>query len=93
MKTTPVTKRLIEQLEKLSEKKVILKENTQETKSYMFCQNLKTIKRMVDGLLELDEQRINNVLANGHEWAEDHISTSKDDIEEVHNFLKERLLD
>lgn len=92
MNTTPAAKRLIEQLEKLSNKKVVLKENIEETKNYMFCQNLKTIKRMVDELLELDEQAISSVLANGHEWAEDHISTSKDDIEEVHNFLKESLL-
>ena len=27
---------------------------------------------------------------SGHDWANDHISTSKDDVEEVHNFLKSK---
>ena len=55
--------------------------------SYMFFQNLKTIKQMVDDILALDFRLIDTVLADGHNWAEDHIATSKDDIEEVHNFL------
>lgn len=59
----------------------------EELSRYMFFQNLKSIKMMVDEMLELDEQMIDNVLADGHDWADDHIATSKDDIEEVHNFL------
>lgn len=55
--------------------------------NYMFFQNLKTIKQMVDDLLKLDEQMVDGILASGHDWAEDHIATSKDDVEEVHNFL------
>jgi len=55
--------------------------------NYMFFQNLKTIKQMVDELLKLDEKMVDGILASGHDWAEDHIATSKDDIEEVHNFL------
>jgi hypothetical protein len=59
----------------------------EELNRYMFFQNLKTIKMMVDELLEMDEKMVDSVLADGHDWAEDHIATSKDDIEEVHNFL------
>lgn len=59
----------------------------EELNRYMFFQNLKTIKMMVDELLEMDEKMVDSVLADGHDWADDHISTSKDDIEEVHNFL------
>ena len=55
--------------------------------NYLFFQNLKTIKQMVDELLKLDEKMVDGILASGHDWAEDHIATSKDDIEEVHNFL------
>ena len=55
--------------------------------NYMFFQNLKTIKQMVDEMLKLDEKMVDGILASGHDWAEDHIATSKDDVEEVHNFL------
>jgi hypothetical protein len=55
--------------------------------NYMFFQNLKSIKQMVDELLKLDEKMVDGILASGHDWAEDHIATSKDDVEEVHNFL------
>lgn len=63
-----------------------LKEH-QETQNYMFFGNLQTIKRLVDELLEMDESEVDSMLSNGHNWAVDHIATSKDDIEEVFNFL------
>jgi hypothetical protein len=59
----------------------------QEQQNYMFFGNLKTIKRLVDELLEMDEAKVDQILSNGHNWATDHIATSKDDIEEVFNFL------
>ena len=59
----------------------------EELNRYMFFQNLKSIKMMVDDMLKLDEQTIDMILADGHDWVDDHIATSKDDIEEVHNFL------
>lgn len=67
-----------------SQLKQLIKE---ELNRYMFFQNLKSIKMMVDEMLELDEQMVDAILADGHDWADDHIATSKDDIEEVHNFL------
>jgi hypothetical protein len=59
----------------------------QETQNYMFFGNLKTIKRLVDVMLEMDETEVDNILTNGHNWAVDHMATSKDDVEEVFNFL------
>ena len=64
-----------------------LKENCGETNNYMFFGNLKTIKRLVDEMLEMDEAEVDAILSNGHNWALDHIATSKDDVEEVFNFL------
>lgn len=63
-----------------------LKEH-QETQNYMFFGNLQTIKRLVDKMLEMDESKVDSILSNGHNWALDHITTSKDDVEEVFNFL------
>jgi hypothetical protein len=62
----------------------LLKENSEK---YMFFQNLETIKKEVEDMLRLDPKMVDAILANGHDWAADHIATSKDDIEEVHNFL------
>ena len=65
-----------------------LKKSLEENKEhYMFFQNLKTIKQMVDKMLTLDANTVDSILTNGHDWAADHIATSKDDVEEVHNFL------
>lgn len=58
-----------------------------EQVNYMFFSNLKTMKRLIDEMLEMDETEIDTILTNGHNWALDHISTSKDDVEEVFNFL------
>jgi hypothetical protein len=38
-------------------------------------------------MLEMDESEVDAILSNGHNWAVDHIATSKDDVEEVFNFL------
>jgi hypothetical protein len=62
-----------------------LKEH-QETQNYMFFGNLQTMKRLIDKMLEMDESKIDEVLKE-HNWALDHIATSKDDVEEVFNFL------
>ena len=58
-----------------------------EQTNYMFFDNLKTIKKMVDAMLQMDPDQVDELLTNGHSWAVDHIATSKDDVEEVGGFL------
>jgi hypothetical protein len=58
-----------------------------ETENYMFFGNLETIHRLTGELLKLDPIEVDRILKDGHNWASDHIATSKDDIEEVFNFL------
>jgi hypothetical protein len=60
---------------------------------YMFFQNLRTIKDCVDSILAMNPSEVNSLLRDGHAWAVDHISTSKDDVEEVAGFLKGKLSD
>jgi hypothetical protein len=64
-----------------------------EPNNYMFFGDLKTIKRSVDAMLQMDPQKIDALLTNGHDWAADHIATSKDDIEEVAGFLMNEMED
>jgi hypothetical protein len=68
---------------------VILNKVIQEQKTdrYMFFSNLEQIKRQCDLLLEMDEEAIHNVLENGHDWAQDHIATAKESIDQVFDFL------
>lgn len=57
------------------------------TSNYMFFENLKTIKKSVDAMLQMDPQQLDRMLSAGHGWAVDHIATSKDDVEEVGAFI------
>lgn len=58
-----------------------------ETENYMFFGNLETIKMAIDKLLQMDPDKVDSILKDGHNWAADHIATSKDDIQEVADFL------
>jgi hypothetical protein len=59
-----------------------------ELSEYMFFGNLKTIKSRIEEILSMDPSKVESILKDGHAWAVDHISTSKDDIDEVADFLK-----
>jgi len=54
---------------------------------YMFFGNLTQIHRQIGKLLELDENKIDELLGDGHDWAEDHMSTAKESIDQVFEFL------
>jgi hypothetical protein len=74
-------------MKQLNECGCLSSNNHEGTDNYMFFQNLKTIKKMVDAMLQMPPAEIDQILKNGHDWATDHIATSKDDVEEVGNFL------
>jgi hypothetical protein len=63
----------------------VLKE--QDNERYMFFSNLEQIRRQCDILLEMDENQVKEILENGHDWAQDHIATSKESIDQVFDFL------
>jgi len=63
-------------------------ESKEDLKNYMFFSSLQSIKEKVDKLLEMDPREIDAMLDDGHDWASDHISSSRDDIEEVYNWIK-----
>ena len=58
-----------------------------ELKNYMFFSNLKAIKERVERMLSMDPAQVDAMISDGHDWASDHIATSKDDVEEVCNWL------
>jgi len=74
----------LEQIIKVQLKKVIAE---QETENYMFFGNLEQIKRQCELLLSFDKQMIENLLQNGHDWADDHITVAKENIDQVFDFI------
>jgi hypothetical protein len=38
-------------------------------------------------LMEIDENTINELLNNGHDWADDHISVAKENLDQVFDFI------
>jgi hypothetical protein len=67
--------------------KKVLKEQKQETSNYMFFSNLEQIKRQAEKLLELDPLMVDDILNNGHDWADDHITEAKSLFDQVFDFL------
>ena len=59
----------------------------QATENYMFFGNLKQIKRQCELLLELQPDEVNELLNNGHDWADDHISVAKENMDQVFDFM------
>lgn len=64
-----------------------------ESLNYMFWQNLKTIYHATGELLEMNQEQIDEMCANGHAWAVDHVASSADDIEEVYHFFEANIED
>jgi len=71
----------------LEEEGALFEQEQPETDRYMFFSNLEQIHRQTGILLEKDPNMISEILDNGHDWAQDHISTSKESIDQVFDFL------
>jgi len=64
-----------------------LKEAEHEHNRYMFFSNLEQLKRQAERLLELDSDEIHAILENGHDWADDHITVAKENLDQVFDFM------
>jgi hypothetical protein len=53
----------------------------------MFFSNLEQIKRQCEILLEMDPNMIDEIIQDGHDWADDHISEAKNNMDQVFDFL------
>jgi len=59
--------------------------------NYMFFSNLKQIQRQCEILLSQDHSQIENLLNNGHDWADDHLTGSKEYMDQVFDFFMNEL--
>jgi hypothetical protein len=63
----------------------------QELENYMFFSNLKQMKRQIEMMMEMDPAMINQIIQNGHDWADDHISEAKTNMDQVFDFFKNEM--
>jgi len=66
-------------------RKELLKE--QKSERYMFFSNLEQMRRQCNMLLDMDQGMIEEILSNGHDWAQDHIAEAKNNMDQVFDFL------
>jgi hypothetical protein len=65
----------------------ILREEERTSSRYMFFSNLQQMRRQCDLLLDLDHEMVESILENGHDWAQDHISEAKNNMDQVFDFI------
>lgn len=64
----------------------VIKEN-EMTENYMFFGNLQQIHRQCEMLLKMDPKELDNIIKNGHDWADDHVSEAKNNMDQVFDFF------
>jgi len=64
----------------------IIKEN-QSTENYMFFRNLQQIHRQCEMLMKMNPQELDQIIKNGHDWADDHVSEAKNNMDQVFDFF------
>jgi hypothetical protein len=86
MKTVKLTESDITRLVKR-----VLSEQEVENANYMFFSNLKQMKRQIEMMMEMDPNMIDDIIQNGHDWADDHITEAKTNMDQVFDFLKNEM--
>ena len=67
--------------------RVLNETHDDDSSRYMFFSNLEQMKRQCELLLNLDKNEVTELLENGHDWAQDHIAESKNNLDQVFDFI------
>jgi hypothetical protein len=68
-------------------KKIVRESDYGQIKNYMFFSNLEQMVKQAEQILSLDPMEIEEILSNGHDWADDHITVAKENLDQVFDFL------
>lgn len=74
------------QLNKLV-KKIVNEKDYGQIQNYMFFSNLEQMIGQAQLLLELDPMEVEQILQGGHDWADDHITVAKENLDQVFDFM------
>lgn len=64
----------------------VVKEN-ESTENYMFFGNIQQIHRQCEMLMKMNPQELDQIIQNGHDWADDHVSEAKNNMDQVFDFF------
>jgi hypothetical protein len=78
------------QLESLVSK-IVKEEGEERSSRYMFFSNLEQIHRQSKTLLGMDENQLEQILDNGHDWAQDHVAEAKNNMDQVFDFIMNKI--
>ena len=68
-------------------KKIVNEKDYGRVQNYMFFSNLEQMIRQAQLLLELDPMQVEKIIQNGHDWADDHITVAKENLDQVFDFM------
>jgi hypothetical protein len=68
-------------------KKIINEKDYGKIQNYMFFSNLEQMIRQAQLLLELDPMEVEKIIQGGHDWADDHITVAKENLDQVFDFM------
>jgi hypothetical protein len=68
-------------------KKIVKEANHGGIENYMFFSNLEQMISQAQQLLELDPMEVEKIIQGGHDWADDHITVAKENLDQVFDFM------
>jgi hypothetical protein len=71
--------------------KIIKEEGEERSSRYMFFSNLEQIHRQSKMLLGMNEGDLERILDNGHDWAQDHVAEAKNNMDQVFDFIMNKI--
>lgn len=88
----PANYPLVKKIEESIEFELVTEdEDKRKTDRYMFISNLKQICRQAELILSQDIEKLEQILDDGHDWAQDHIAVAKENVDQVFDFLMNKL--
>jgi len=76
-----------------SQYKLLEKLVSEQEDRYMFFSNLEQIRDQANELLKYDRNKVEQLLDDGHDWAQDHVASSTESIDQVYDFMKNNFND
>jgi hypothetical protein len=86
-KKIKITENQLKKLVENKNKKAIQENDGGGETNYMFFSNLEQLHRQTKLLMELDPNKVNETLNNGHDWADDHVTVAKENLSQVFDFM------
>jgi len=68
-------------------KKIINEADHGQIQNYMFFSNLEQMISQAQQLLKLDPMEVEQIIQGGHDWADDHITVAKENLDQVFDFM------